>query len=55
MKMNEILDSFHLVQFVFVQTHDHNGYLDVIISDSDRKPEVVTVDDLGIADHFLVT
>ena len=30
-------------------THDHNGYLDVIISDSDRKPEAVTVDDLGLS------
>ena len=38
-------------------THDHNGYRDVIISDSDRKPEAVTVDDLGLSlsDHFLVT
>ena len=54
MKMNAILHSFHLVRFVSVPTHDHNGYLDVIISDSDRKPEVVTVDDLGPSDHFLM-
>ena len=52
MKMNAILDSFHLVA---LPTHDHNGYLDVISFDRDHKPEVVTADDLDLSDHFLVT
>ena len=54
-RMNEILDSFGLVQHVSEPTHEHEGILDVVITSIDQPPTFVSVDDVGISDHMLLT
>ena len=54
-KMIDILETFRLTQHISVPTHDRNGYLDVIITDKEHTRVSVSVDDLALSDHFLVT
>ena len=54
-RMNEILESFGLVQHVSEPTHGRGGILDVVITSIDQPPTAVSVDDVGISDHMLLT
>ena len=53
--MNEILESFGLVQHVLEPTHERGGILDVVITSIDQPPTFVSVDEVGISDHMLLT
>ena len=54
-RMNKILESFGLVQHVSEPTHERGGILDVVITSIDQPPTAVSVDDVCISDHMLLT
>ena len=53
-RMIDSLEMFQLTQHILVLTHGRNGYLDVIITDEEHTTVSVSVDDLGLSDHFVV-
>ena len=55
MKLVQILDSFDFEQFVKSPTHDLGGVLDVVIAQTGLVPEDVTVTNVGLSGHMLVT
>ena len=50
-----LLDSFNLYQFVNDVTHNEGHTLDCLICNEKDKCHNVTVSDVGLSDHFLVT
>ena len=54
-KLKKALTSFGFDQFVSSPTHELGGILDVIIAPCDHQPEYVTVVDVGLSDHMLVS
>ena len=53
--MNEFLESFGLVQHLSEPTQERGGILDVVITSIDQPPTSVSVDDVSISDHMLLT
>ena len=54
-KLKEALTSFGFDQFVSSPTHELGAILDIIITPCDHQPEDVTVVDVGLSDHMLVS
>ena len=54
--LEQVIDDFDLIQHVSVPTHNLGGLLDVVIN-SPKNPTVIgiTINDLGISDHSIVT
>ena len=51
----DILDTFGAVQHVSSLTNEHNGLLYVIVTPADQEFEDISVVDVGLSDHLLVS
>ena len=50
-----VLSSFDLLQHVSSPTHDRSSLFDVIIASGDHPPEDVSVIEVGLSDHMLLS
>ena len=54
-RFTDLLDSLEMTQHMTRATHTHDGILDVIVTRSDDSPSSLSVTEVGLSDHYLVT
>ena len=54
-KLRNLLESFDVIQFVSEMTHQCGGTLNIIIAGAANKPQDVTLTDVRLSDHMMIT
>jgi len=54
-RFTDLLDSLEMTQHVTRAIHTHDGILDVVVTRSDDSPSSLSVTEVGLSDHYLVT